>query len=420
MSRRDGRKGKRWSYTAGRYPYSVRVYERTAGGNIYVAAYDPTLRDGEGGERRRSLGHKDRESAMEYADEEAAKLRRGVDDLLRASPTARRILRAYLKHRSPDKGEAKQKEDDRQAELWEAFLGSEFDLSRLSRREWDEFIRRRRSGELSPRGEIVSDPEKRRPVGDRTIAKDLIFLRAVCRWACDWRDNSGRLLLDRDPTRGHKVPKEKNPKRPVATHDRVDAIREVYRESTMFVEWSGLQEEVESFLPEIFEIVVGTGRRISAVCSLRYENLELEPTSSAPSGAILWPEDTDKQGRRWWCPISRPVREALESAITKRQGIGPGPLFPGPRDRKKAIGYELASKWLRQAERAAKLEPQDGSLWHAYRRLWASARKDLPDVDVAQAGGWASLAALKLAYQQPDDETMLRVVTHEAEIRRVK
>ncbi|CAN5848948.1 hypothetical protein BH20GEM1_BH20GEM1_17930 [soil metagenome] len=66
------------------------------------------------------------------------------------------------------------------------------------------------------------------------------------------------------------------------------------------------------------------------------------------------------------------------------------------------------------------MEPQDGSLWHAYRRLWASARKDLPDVDVAQAGGWSSLTALKMAYQKPDDQTMLQVVTHKAGLREVK
>lgn len=56
----------------------------------------------------------------------------------------------------------------------------------------------------------------------------------------------------------------------------------------------------------------------------------------------------------------------------------------------------------------------------AGRRLWASARKDLPDVDVAQAGGWSSLAALKMAYQKPDDVTMLRVVTHSGELREMK
>jgi hypothetical protein len=49
-----------------------------------------------------------------------------------------------------------------------------------------------------------------------------------------------------------------------------------------------------------------------------------------------------------------------------------------------------------------------------------SVRKDLPDVDVAQAGGWSSLDALKQACQQPDDATMLRVVEHETELREVR
>jgi integrase len=47
-----------------------------------------------------------------------------------------------------------------------------------------------------------------------------------------------------------------------------------------------------------FEIVVGTGRRISAVCSLRMEDLELDPTERTPWGAIVWPEDTDKMAKR--------------------------------------------------------------------------------------------------------------------------
>jgi len=96
--------------------------------------------------------------------------------------------------------------------------------------------------------------------------------------------------------------------------------------------------------------------------------------------------------------------------------VGPGPLFPRPGDPDKPLRYEEASAWLRQAEELAGA----GALWHAYRRLWASSRKDLPDVDVAQAGGWSSLEALKSAYQRPDDATMLNVVKHDAELREVK
>jgi integrase len=304
--------------------------------------------------------------------------------------------------------------------MWQRVLGSEFDLSKLSRREWDGFVRRRRSGEIDAYGNVVTDPEERQRVRERPVQKSLAFLRAVCRWATNFRDESGRLLLERDPTRGFDIAQEKNPKRPVATHDRVDAIRKVYRQTSMRVEWGGKRECTESHLPEIFEIVVGTGRRIRSVCSLRFEDLELEPTEHTPSGAIEWPEDADKMGKSWRCPIGVPVREAVEAALRKRQRVGPGPLFPSPKDSRNPVSIHQASKWLREAEKLAKLKPLDGSLWHAYRRLWASARKDYPDVDVAQAGGWSSLEALKRAYQQPDDATMLRVVTHEAELREVK
>ena len=72
------------------------------------------------------------------------------------------------------------------------------------------------------------------------------------------------------------------------------------------------------------------------------------------------------------------------------------------------------------AQELAELEPQKWGLWHPYRRLWASARKGLPDVDVMRAGGWSSHDALKRAYQRPDSATILRVVEHDAELREAK
>lgn len=163
----------------------------------------------------------------------------------------------------------------------------------------------------------------------------------------------------------------------------MDAIRKYYREPRMEIIWHGKRKKVETYLLEIFGIVVGTGRRISAICALRREDLELKEIPKAPHGAIVWPEDTDKMDRRWRCPISTPVREALESALRKRPRVLPGPLFSVGRNPDKPIRYELASKWLRQTEDKAELESHDSSLWHAYPRLWASARKQLPDVDVA-------------------------------------
>lgn len=414
----DQRKGRRWSYTAGTYGSSVRVYEQKRDGIIYAAAAG---RDGR--EIRRSLGHRDRDKAIEYAERAARELREGLG-VPGDRPTLRRIFAAYERDRTPDKAPRTQSEDRRQMAMFRKLWGDDFDLSRLSRGEWDRFIRRRRSGEISARGERVP-PADRRQIKHRTIERDLKFLRAVCRWATRYRDASGRFLLEEDPSVGFDLPKERNPRRPVATHDRVDAIRAVYDEIQMHLGWEGPPEArrrvmAETYLPQIFELVVGTGRRIGAVLSLRVEDLELERSPAAPHGAIRWPEDTDKQGKAWRAPITSSVRAAIDTALLKRRRVGHGPLFPAPKNPDKPVRYELASKWLRKAEKAAELDPQPGTLWHAYRRLWVTVRKDLPDVDVAQAGGWSSLAALKQAYQQPDERTLLRVVEHSEQLREVR
>ncbi len=410
---RDGRSGKRRSYTAGSYGCSRRVVE-AEGGVCYLQWCDPVT----GNDRSRSLGRVDWSTAIQHAEEQVARLRLGLDEMRASKPTVRRVTRLYRHFRTPDKTPAVQVEDDRQIEMWSRVLGPDFDLSKLSRREWDTFIRLRRTGAIGPRGN--QDEKKRKPVGDRTIERDLCFLRALCCWACDFRDDAGHLLLERDPTRGLEIPRERNPAREVATHDRVDSIRAVYRQVKMRVQRGFQRVSVESYLPELFEIGVGTGRRIAAIYSLRVEDLDLERTAEAPWGAIVWPQDTDKMRKRWRCPISADVREAIESALRKREVIGPGWLFPSPGNPDRPVRYEEASTWLRAAEKLAGLEPQRRTLWHAYRRLWASARKDLPDVDVAQAGGWSSLESLKQAYQQPDDATMLRVVTHATELREVR
>jgi hypothetical protein len=73
--------------------------------------------------------------------------------------------------------------------------------------------------------------------------------------------------------------------------------------------------------------------------------------------------------------------------LADRPGIGAAYLFPSPKDPSKAVRVELASSWLLEAERLAMLPKQNGALCHAYRRAWATARKHLPDVDVAAAGG---------------------------------
>jgi integrase len=165
--------------------------------------------------------------------------------------------------------------------------------------------------------------------------------------------------------------------------------------------------------------VAGTGRRITPVCALRAEDLRLAATPAAPHGAIHWPADTDKMGRESTVPISPTVRAALIRTLEGR-GIAAGYLFPSPIDPARAVNKDLVRQWLRQAERLAELEPQQGSAWHAYRRGWATARKHLPLADIAAAGGWKGTEALQRCYLHADDETMLAVVMSGTQLREVR
>jgi hypothetical protein len=99
--------------------------------------------------------------------------------------------------------------------------------------------------------------------------------------------------------------------------------------------------------------------------------------------------------------------------------IGDVPLFPSAKAIARPWSRWHARDLLERAERKAGLEPLQGSDFHAYRRAWASARKDMSAVDVAATGGWRDLRSLERCYTLPDEATILRVMTTTAKIRDV-
>lgn len=406
------RKPRRWSFTAGSRPNTVTVEERAPGGPLYVRVWKSDAA-GDGHWIRRSLGHRDREKARAYALDQVARLERGRQELRSDAPTVSRVFREYLRHRSPRKVVSGQAADRRCAELWARVLGPDRDPHRISLREWERFVADRAAGAIDSRGHPIAEPD-RRPVRARAVEFDCNWLRWVFNWAVTWQLDGGGYLMRESPVRGFTVPKEKNPRRPVATQDRYEALRSVSDRVPMSVAWTGQTQRVRSHLSELLDIVAGTGRRLSAVCRLTYEDVRL---AEGPHGAIRWPANTDKGGREWVVPVSPQVRRALDRVLSERPGIGAAPLFPAPGDPRAAVSRHLAGKWLRTAEKLAGLSPMKGSAWHAFRRKWATERKHLPDVDVAAAGGWKSLVALKQSYQLADQETMLRVVLEAGELR---
>ena len=363
---------------------------------------------------RRSLEHADREKAEAYALAQAAKLRRGHQAIDRVKVTLAQVFAAYFRYRTPRKSEREQLADRRRVEMWTRTMGADMDPHEITLRAWESFVDRRASGEIDARGKPVAEP---RPVRPRAVEADCNWLGWVFNWAAKWRGEHGGYLMRENPVRGFERPKDASPRRPVATQDRFDAVRAKSDLVMMEIRWHGKREGCRSYLSELLDIAQGTGRRISAVCSLTYADLRM---NDGPHGSIRWPADTDKAGRETVVPIGPTVRAALDRILRERAGIGTAPLFPSPQTPRQPIRYELAAAWLREAEQLANVEPHDGSLWHAYRRSWATSRKHLPDVDVAAAGGWKSTETLRRVYQQPDADTMLRVVLEPALLREAK
>jgi hypothetical protein len=72
----------------------------------------------------------------------------------------------------------------------------------------------------------------------------------------------------------------------------------------------------------------------------------------------------------------------------------------------------LLDDWLRRAYRKAELTPERGSMWHAFRRKFATERKGHAVQDVAYVGGWKDLRTVQNIYQQADTDSMLDVLVH--------
>jgi hypothetical protein len=422
------RRAKLWRRSVGSRPFTVVAFERRPGGPISLRWWDSSLRNGQGNARWRALGHADREKAIAEAHELAAKLRRGEEAAQRGETTLARLLVEYERHRTSRKTAAEQAADARRVELWTRRLGADRPVTRITLADWESFIDARASGQIDARGVTIetrlaewdarrkeaaaqgrpfTEPKPEpKPVRARTVEVDAKWLRLVLSWGTRWRDRGGNALVSEDVTGGWPLPREKNPRRPVASTDRLEKLLAV-------------ADQVHPDLPDLLVIAAGTGRRLNAVVNLKHGDVDRKATKVAPYGTIFWSKEFDKMGRDATVPMSPDVRAALDRIRDRRPSTPAAKLFPHPRDASRAVGRHLPDQWLRKAEALAGLKPQEGSLWHAYRRAWATARKHLPATDVAKAGGWKTVSMVSEVYTQADDETTLAVVLGGAEIREI-
>lgn len=427
------------SYSAGEHGSTVRIYRRTPDGPFHYeipsSGERKVIRTGSGAKITSGP------EARAWCHRAAEDLEAGLEQIAAGQMAIGPMFDLYLTNQTPRKRTKGERDaDHRRAAMWKRRLGANRLPSEIRRYDWEGFIEDRGNGVICAhnRREEHGEGRQRCPgpaeTSPRTVQADLFWLHAVFNWSRDWALPDGGYVLRENPIRGLKtgityvaglLDASPEPRRPVASTDRYEAVmKHVLEAHQVYEAWKATPVKERDrpwpppsygWLPWLLPLIVESGRRISAALGLRWSDVLWD---EGPHGAIRWRWTEDKKRYERVIPISQATREALLE-LRRVQGAIEGWIFYGLRSkrRSKPTHRSVADGWLRRAEAAAKLKPLKGSLWHAYRRGWATARKHLPDTDVAYAGGWKDARTLKAVYQQPDSATLLAVVEGGLELR---
>ncbi len=334
----------------------------------------------------RSLKHRDWRRAKRQADEFAAGFAKPeLNGKKKAEPeplTLETLFDIYGEEVTPTKAEESQKYDRGTMRMFLKFFGRHRRPDTLSQRDWDRFIRARRSGRAGRSG---------RPVGNRTIQQDLKLLIAILNWAAKSRDEEGRLLLDSNPLRGLKTPTEKNPTRVLLT----DAEYQALLRASEAMDWRFRVALV---------IAHETGHRIGAIRQLRWSDIDLE------AKIIRWRAENEKTGYEHRTPVTDEVLAVLEEARTQNPKGWDSPVLPAPRDPSRCLDRSRVRVWWDKAQKLAGLEPKRGRGWHSLRRKFASDLMDQPLKLLCQLGGWKTPQTVLQCYQRADEDQLRKAL----------
>ena len=336
----------------------------------------------------RSLKHRDWARAKKQADELAAGFAGPVmEGKAEAEPeplTLEKLFDIYGDEVTPTKSRRSRNHDRATMRRFLRFFGEHRRTETLSQRDWDRFILARRAGKAGG---------SRRPVSDRTIESDLRFLLAVLNWAVNSKDEEGERLLESNPLRGLKTPKEKNPRRVVLTQVEYEALLRVAGD----VDWRFRVALV---------LAHETGHRIGAIRQLRWSDIDME------SQTIRWRGEHEKTGYEHRTPLTGEALAVLEEARRRNPGIGDVPVLPAPKDASMSVSQWHVRNWWEKAEGLAGLEPERGRGWHSLRRKFASDLMDQPLKVLCELGGWKTTQTVLQCYQRADEGQLRRALEH--------
>ena len=296
--------------------------------------------------------------------------------------TLEKLFEIYGEEVTPTKSVCSRQYDRGALAMFLRFFGKDRKPATLSQRDWDRFIRARRAGRVGP---------SRRPVSDRTVERDLRFLLAVLNWAARSRNEAGRLLLDSNPLKGLRVPREKNPTRVILSQAEYEALLRVSAQ----IDWRFRVALV---------LAHETGHRIGAIRHLSWCDIDMG------DGVIWWRAEHDKTGFEHRTPVTDEAISVLEEARKKSPGNGDAPVLPAPRDPDRSMSHAVARDWWNRAESLAGLERKRGRGWHSLRRKFASDLMDQPLKVLCELGGWRTAQTVLQCYQRPDEDRLKKAL----------
>jgi integrase len=374
----------------------IRLFQKRKDGAFYRAVWLHDL-----GIDQRPLSTSDKDEALRLGRALLAELLRGEESQAAARPlTLGELWNRYSKECADylDNGEKSRKDSEARSRVLLGHFGSDFRAQNFTlddQRQYEQA--RQRGGIVTTNGAVT--PVTRA----RSAEADMVLLHAMLRWATTKRTVGGAYLLDRNPLLNVRRVREKNRKQERATWERYQATTAAMRKAVKAspdeqtrLRW--LRMEFALFLAE------ATGRRLGSIRQLRWEDFRYDTQT------ILWRAEADKKGYKWEIPMPAKFMQRAKG-YRRELGAISGPVFPASESATGIMDRHLFDKWLSAAEKAAELPKLDGSLWHAYRRKWATERKHLNPKDVAAAGGWKDIATLLEVYQQADEESVLAVMS---------
>jgi integrase len=391
----------KWARSLGERGLRVRLFQNRRGGVFFRSLHIDGRKD------RKSLGTTHRKDAEQFGRALLHELQRQPVTSQHGRLTLGSLIDRYLTECPGhlDNGVTTRADAVRRTCVLAAYFGRSCEVDDLSGNDVAAFTAKRRAGGIK-----VNDEWTTASARARSAEADLVVLYAMLSWAATVRV-AGRRLLASNPLMGVRRAREPNPHQPVATWERFVATRTAMRELATASQ-SGPEHIRWVKLELALVLAEATARRISSIRQLRWEDVDWEKST------IRWRAEADKKRHEGVIPMPDSLFVELRQ-FQRLLGAIQGWVFSAERNPAAPMDRHLFDRWLAYAEKKATLPKLVGGLWHPYRRMWATARKHLPIVDVAAAGGWKDTATLLKCYQQPTNDGLLAVMSGGRKVRDV-